>query len=123
MESRYGRNRRARGDRRAFLGLASVLLVGLLAFIVWATFGAKPVIGGTVDSFTATDGHSVQLTVTVNNPSGHRARCQVSATTSNGSSVGSKEISVGGGRSSVQNLQISTVEPANSAIVDVCWTY
>lgn len=123
MEARYGRSRRARGDRRIFVVLAAVLLVGLIGFLVWAAFGAKPTIQGQVDSFKVVTNHSVSVAVTVTNPTGHRAKCQVSATMPNGSSVGSKEIAVDGAATSAQDLEIATVEPANGAIVDVCWTY
>lgn len=123
MEARYGRGRRAKGDRRLVIGLASALLVGLISFLVWAAFGAKPTIQGMVDSFKVVDDHTVALSVTVTNPTGHRAKCQVSATMPNGSSVGSLEFPVSAAKVSVHTFQITTVEPANGAIVDVCWTY
>jgi len=123
MESRYGRGRRARGDRRLVVILGSVLLVGLLVFITWAAFGNKPTIQGTVDSLKIVDNHSISVSVTVTNPVGKRAKCQISATMPNGSSVGSKEFAVGSGRVFVRDLEITTVAPANGAIVDVCWTY
>jgi Domain of unknown function (DUF4307) len=123
MEARYGRKRRASGDRRLAIALGATLLVALLAFIFWAAFGTKPAIVGTVTNFTVANSHSMDLTVSVSNPTGRRVKCQVSATMPNGSSVGSKEIKFTDARTSAQNLTITTIEPANGAIVDVCWTY
>ena len=123
MEARYGRKRRASGDRRLAIGLGATLLVALVAFIIWAAFGTKPSIVGTVNDFKVNNSHSMDLSVSVSNPTGKRAKCQVSAIMSNGSSVGSKEITVTDARTSAQDLTITTLQPANGAIVDVCWTY
>ena len=122
MEARYGRNRRAAGDRRLVRILAVILGLALVAFIFWAAFGAKPNITGTVTSATALNNHVVHANVTFSNPSGKPARCQVSATLDNGASVGSKEVEIPTTASSAQQLSIVTVEPATGAVVDSCWT-
>jgi Domain of unknown function (DUF4307) len=126
MEARYGRNRKAVGDRRLVKVLAVVLGLALVAFIFWAAFGAKPNITGTVTSAAAGQGsnstHQIQANITFSNPSGKPATCQVSATLDNGASVGSKQVQIPSDAASAQQLTIVTVEPATGAVVDFCWT-
>lgn len=122
METRYGRKRRAAGDRRLVQVLAVILGLALVAFIFWAAFGAKPNITGTVTSASALSTHEVQANVTFSNPSKEPARCQVSATLDNGASVGSIEVAIPSDATSAQQLTIVTVEPATGAVVDSCWT-
>jgi len=122
MEARYGRNRRAAGDRRLVKVLAVILGLSLVAYIVWAAFGAKPNITGTVTSASAISNHQIQASVTFANPSQKPARCQVSATLDNGASVGSLEVAIPSDANSAQQLSIVTVEPATGAVVDSCWT-
>jgi len=122
MEARYGRNRRAADDRRLVKVLAVILGLSLVAYIAWAAFGAKPNITGTVTSASAISSHELQANITFTNPSQKPARCQVSATLDNGSSVGSLEVAIPSDATSAQQLRIVTVEPATGAVVDSCWT-
>jgi len=126
IEARYGRKRRAGRDRKLAIGAGSVLLVALLSFIVWASFGKAPEITGTFTSIDATSakpvGHQIVATISFTNPSGKPARCQVSALNQQSSSVGSVEVNIPADRASSQTVKIVTMEPASeSVVVDSCW--
>ncbi|MEN9715581.1 MAG: hypothetical protein RJA35_1048 [Actinomycetota bacterium] len=121
MEARYGRKRRANRDRKMVIGLGSALLVALVAFIVWATFGTQATVTGTVSTFNASNNHLAVVAIAVDNKTGKSVRCQVSATNANQSSVGSKEVNLAADQTSVQDINIITTQPAEGAVVDSCW--
>jgi len=121
MEARYGKKRRAAADRRLVIVLASVLFSALLIFIVWAAFAGQAKPTGTIVGFTTTNSHSVLVEIQVNNPSNKLVYCQVSATNSHDSSVGSVQIALNSGQTLAQKVRIITVEPAIAAVVDSCW--
>lgn len=122
MEARYGRKRRASGDRRLVLVLGSFLATTLVAFIVWSAFFQHTEIKGSVTQFKANDNHSVTVGFEVTNRGKKPARCQVSATSESDSSVGSREIDLAANQTSVAGIRIVTDQPASGAVVDSCWT-
>ena len=121
MEARYGKARKAAADKRLIVVLASLLGAALLGFVIWASFGKAPSITGVVSSVSGVGKHSLMVSLTVDNPTGKAVSCQVSAINSAESSVGSVQVDLAAGQTSVQKMQIVTVEPAHGAVVDSCW--
>lgn len=120
MESRYGKGKRASRDRRFVMFGGSALLVLVLVWVFWAVL-AKPVtISGTVVGFKQNNSTLVTLSLSIDNPANKAATCQVSALNHNQSSVGSTQIHLAANQTTLTNLQIVTVEPAQSAQVDFC---
>jgi len=122
LEQRYGRGRRARGDRRLAIWLGSILAAGLLTFIVWSAFFQHAQVTGTVTQSIVNDRHSITVSFEVKNPTGKSVTCQISAINGAESSVGSRQVRLPAGQLGAQNIRIITVQPASSAVVDSCWT-
>ena len=99
---------------------ASVFLVALLGWIIWAAFFKTPTASGSVSNFQRISNTVVEMTVSIDKPTDHAATCQVSAVTENQSSVGSKQISVAMDGVTTLNIRINTVQPAVDGVVELC---
>jgi hypothetical protein len=121
MESRYGRGRRAKSDRRLAIAIGAVLGVALIGFIVWASFGKPVEITGVASGITSITKHHIDVSLTVSNPTNKAISCLVSATNRDDSSVGAVQVNLAANESVVPNLRVITVQPAVGAVVDSCW--
>lgn len=124
LESRYGRQKRAKRDRALAIGVGGGLGIALLVWILVVAFtppATSSLASGQVSSFAANSNISSTVKVVITKPENAVVICQVSAANEAGSSVGSKQFQIAtAGKSVSVTLPITTTEPATQGLVDFC---
>ncbi|GAB3616518.1 hypothetical protein GCM10027416_10750 [Okibacterium endophyticum] len=124
LEARYGHKRARRMDRWLLGGLAGLVALVLVGWVIWATFSGS---GTTLDvqdtAHNVVDDHTVTVTFEVSVQAGTGVICAVQALNEQFAVVGWKIVDIPPADTFTRSITetVRTSAPANTGLINHCW--